>query len=165
MSNAMSFIEVLDTTLRDGAQGEGIVFSVSDKLAVVQALDDLGVMWIEAGNPGSNPKDMEFFKAASSLKLKNSKVCAFGATRKKGINAGEDNQIRSLLDAGTESVVIFGKSWDLHVAEVLKVTPEENIAMIAETIEFLKSEGRTVLYDAEHFLTGGKKIRLMPFPR
>jgi 2-isopropylmalate synthase len=147
-------IEIFDTTLRDGAQGEGIVFSVRDKLAVAQALDELGVAWIEAGNPGSNPKDLEFFRAASSLKLNNAKLCAFGSTRKKGIKAADDGHVRSLLDAGTEGVVIFGKGWDFHVNEVLRVSPEENIAMIAETVAFLKAEGRMVIYDAEHFFDG-----------
>jgi 2-isopropylmalate synthase len=148
------FIEVLDTTLRDGAQGQGIAFSVRDKLAVAQALDELGLAWIEAGNPGSNPKDMEFFKLAASLNLKNAKLCAFGPTRKKGVKASDDTQLRSLLDAGTEGVAIFGKSWDLHVNEVLRAGPEENIAMIAETVAFLKAQGRRVLYDAEHFFDG-----------
>jgi 2-isopropylmalate synthase len=147
-------IEILDTTLRDGAQGEGIVFSVRDKLAVAQALDELGVAWIEAGNPGSNPKDLEFFRSASSLRLGTARLCAFGSTRKKGVKAADDNQLRSLLDAETQGVVIFGKSWDLHVSEVLRVSAEENIAMIAETIAFLKAAGRTVIYDAEHFFDG-----------
>ena len=147
-------IEILDTTLRDGAQGEGIVFSVRDKLGVTEALDELGVAWIEAGNPGSNPKDLEFFRTASSLGLKNAKLCAFGSTRKKGLKTADDNQLRSLLDAGTEGVVIFGKSWDMHVREVLRVDLEENIAMIAETVAFLKNEGRLVIYDAEHFFDG-----------
>jgi len=149
-------IEILDTTLRDGAQGEGIVFSLRDKLAVTEALDELGVAWIEAGNPGSNPKDMEFFKQASSLKLKNAKLCAFGSTRKKGIKAQDDPLLRSLLEADTEGVVLFGKSWDLHVKEVLQVTLEENLAMIAETVAFIKKEGRTVIYDAEHFFDAYK---------
>jgi len=147
-------IEILDTTLRDGSQGEGITFSLRDKLAVTEALDELGVAWIEAGNPGSNPKDLDFFRLASSLKLKNAKLCAFGSTRKKGVKAEEDAQLRSLLDAGTQGIVIFGKSWDLHVSEVLHAAPEENIAMIAETIAFFKKEGRTVIYDAEHFFDG-----------
>ena len=147
-------IEVLDTTLRDGAQSEGITFSVRDKIAVAEALDELGVAWIEAGNPGSNPKDLEFFRIARSLCLHNSKICAFGSTRKKGIKAADDPQIRTLLDAGTEGVAIFGKSWDLHVNEVLRVDPEENIAMIAETVACLKAEGRTVMFDAEHFFDG-----------
>jgi 2-isopropylmalate synthase len=147
-------IEILDTTLRDGAQGEGIVFSVRDKLAVAQALDELGVAWIEAGNPGSNPKDLEFFQAAASLKLKNARLCAFGSTRKKGIRAEDDGQVRSLLDAGTEGVVIFGKSWDLHVEQILRVSHEENTAMIGETVAFLKAQERMVMYDAEHFFDG-----------
>ena len=147
-------IEVLDTTLRDGAQGEGIVFSLRDKLAVAETLDELGAAWIEAGNPGSNPKDLEFFRNASSLKLKNSKLCAFGSTRKKGIKPDDDSQLRSLLSAETEGVVIFGKSWDLHVTQILHAQLEENLAMISDTIEFLKAQGRTVLYDAEHFFDG-----------
>jgi len=147
-------IEIFDTTLRDGAQGEGIIFSVRDKLAVAQALDELGVAWIEAGNPGSNPKDLEFFRSASSLRLGTAKLCAFGSTRKKGVKAADDGHLRSLLDAETQGVVIFGKSWDLHVSEVLRVSAEENIAMITETIAFLKAAGRTVIYDAEHFFDG-----------
>jgi 2-isopropylmalate synthase len=149
-------LEILDTTLRDGAQGEGITFSVQDKLAVVRALDDLGVPWIEAGNPGSNPKDMEFFRLASGLKLEHAKLCAFGSTRKKGVKADEDPNLQSLLDAQTQAVVIFGKSWDFHVSEVLRVSPEENLAMIAETVAFLKEKGRQVFYDAEHFFDGWK---------
>ncbi|MCL2243965.1 MAG: citramalate synthase [Treponema sp.] len=154
MSSEKIDIEILDTTLRDGAQSEGIVFSLRDKLAVAETLDELGVMWIEAGNPGSNPKDLEFFRLAANLKLKNSRICAFGSTRKKGIRAEDDGMIRSLLDAGTEGVVIFGKSWDLHVKEVLHASDEENLAMIGETIAFLKSQGRIVIYDAEHFFDG-----------
>jgi 2-isopropylmalate synthase len=149
-------LEILDTTLRDGAQGEGITFSVQDKLDVVRALDDLGISWIEAGNPGSNPKDMEFFRLAGNLKLEHAKLCAFGSTRKKGVKASEDSGLLSLLSAQTQAVVIFGKSWDLHVTEVLRVSHEENLAMIAETIAFLKEKGRQVFYDAEHFFDGWK---------
>jgi len=149
-------LEILDTTLRDGAQGEGITFSVQDKLDVVRALDDLGISWIEAGNPGSNPKDMEFFRLAGDLKLEHAKLCAFGSTRKKGVKASEDSSLLSLLEAQTKAVVIFGKSWDLHVTEVLRVSHEENLAMIAETIAFLKEKGRQVFYDAEHFFDGWK---------
>ena len=152
----MTQLEILDTTLRDGAQGEGITFSAQDKIAVVRALDDLGISWIEAGNPGSNPKDMEFFRLAESLKLEHAKLCAFGATRKKGVKASEDPGVLSLLDARTQAVVIFGKSWDFHVTEVLRVTHEENLAMIAETITFLKEKQRKVFYDAEHFFDGWK---------
>ena len=152
----MNKIEILDTTLRDGAQGQGIVFSVSDKLAVVQALDELGLRWIEAGNPGSNPKDMEFFRQVSSLKLTNSQICAFGTTRKKGIKPKEDALLKSLLDAGTETLVIVGKSWEMQVREVLKASLEENILMISDTVLFLKNEGRRVIFDAEHFFDGWK---------
>jgi len=149
-------LEILDTTLRDGAQGEGITFSVQDKLDVVRALDDLGISWIEAGNPGSNPKDTEFFRLAENLNLKHAKLCAFGPTRKKGVKISEDAGVLSLLDAQTQAVVIFGKSWDFHVSEVLRVSHEENLAMIAETITFLKEKGRQVFYDAEHFFDGWK---------
>jgi 2-isopropylmalate synthase len=155
----MRKIQVLDTTLRDGAQGEGITFSLRDKLAVAQTLDELGVSWIEAGNPGSNPKDLEFFRKAASLNLKNAKLCAFGSTRKKGVKASDDNQLNTLLDAETEGIVIFGKSWDLHVSYVIQVEPEENLAMIADTISFLKEKGRTVIYDAEHFFDGWNENR------
>jgi 2-isopropylmalate synthase len=147
-------IEILDTTLRDGCQGEGINFSLRDKLAVTETLDELGVAWIEAGNPSSNPKDMEFFKAALQLKLQNAGLCAFGSTRKKGARACNDPQIQSLLNAGTGCVTVFGKTWDLHVTEVLKADLRENLDMIAETIEFLKTEGRKVIFDAEHFFDG-----------
>jgi 2-isopropylmalate synthase len=147
-------IEILDTTLRDGAQGRGIAFSLRDKLAVAEALDELGVRWIEAGNPGSSPKDLEFFRLARGLKLKTGRLCAFGATRKKKLAPGDDPGLRSLLEAETEAVAVFGKSWDLHVARVLRASPEENIAMIADTVAFLKAEGRLVIYDAEHFFDG-----------
>jgi 2-isopropylmalate synthase len=149
-----TYIEILDTTLRDGAQGEGISFSVQDKLAIAQTLDELGVRWIEAGNPGSNPKDMEFFQLASKLKLEHAELAAFGSTRKKGVSVAEDAQTRTLLAANTNAVVIFGKSWDIHVTEVLRVSLDENLAMIGETIEFLKKNNRVVIFDAEHFFDG-----------
>ncbi len=147
-------VEIFDSSLRDGAQGEGITFSVQDKISVVEALDELGVSWIEAGNPGSNPKDMEFFRRVKNIRLKYAKLCAFGATRKKGIKPGEDANVKSLLDAETEGVVIFGKSWDLHVTEVLRVSLEENLSMISETVDFFKQAGKTLIYDAEHFFDG-----------
>ena len=147
-------VEIFDTTLRDGAQGEGITFSVRDKMAVAQALDELGVAWIEAGNPGSNPKDLEFFKAAGDLGLTTSRLCAFGSTRKKGATPSGDESVLSLLQAGTEAVVLFGKSWDLHATEVLRVSLAENLAMIRETVAFCKDAGRMVIYDAEHFFDG-----------
>jgi len=152
----MTDIEILDTTLRDGAQGENINFSLRDKIAVTEALDELGVTWIEAGNPGSNPKDMEFFKIFSPLKLKNSKLCAFSPTRKKGIKACDDSNLISLLNhkANIEGAVIFGKSWELHVNEILKAAPQENLDMIFDTVAFLKKEGLAVIFDAEHFFDG-----------
>ena len=149
----MKKIEILDSTLRDGAQGEGISFSVQDKLHICQALDELGVTYIEAGNPGSNPKDIEFFKAVSNLQLKNAKVCAFGSTRRKNCRPEDDANLRSLLSAETEYVVIFGKSWTFQVTDILKTTQEENLLMIKESCEFLRANGRHVIYDAEHFFT------------
>jgi 2-isopropylmalate synthase len=150
-------IEILDTSLRDGAQGEGINFSIQDKFAVVRALDELGVSWIEAGSPGSNPKDMEFFRAAKGLSLETSRLCAFGPTRKSGARCENDTQIRSLLNAETEALTLFGKSWDLHVREILRVSLEENLAMIYETVAFLKEQGHLVFFDAEHFFEGMKE--------
>ena len=147
-------IEILDSTLRDGSQGEGVSYSVQDKLHIVEALDELGVKYIEAGNPGSNPKDMEFFQKAKNLKLKNSRLVAFGSTRRKDSSPAEDANVQSLLSAETEDVVIFGKTWDFQATEILHVTLEENLEMIRDTCEYLKSRGRNVIFDAEHFFTG-----------
>ncbi len=147
-------IEILDSTLRDGAQAEGISFSVRDKLAVLEALDSIGIPLVEAGNPGSNPKDIEFFKEAAKLKLRSSRIAAFGATRRKGVAVADDPGIASLLSAGTDVVVIFGKSWTLHVTDIIRTTLEENLAMIRETIEFFRKKGKRVIYDAEHFFDG-----------
>lgn len=144
-------ITILDSTLRDGAQGEGISFSVQDKIHIVEALDELGVALIEAGNPGSNPKDLEFFQLAEKLVLKNAQIAAFGSTRRKDIKPQEDVQVQSLLNANTKNIVIFGKSWDFQVTEILRATPEENLDMIRETCEFLTSKERIVHFDAEHF--------------
>lgn len=150
----MERIELYDTTLRDGAQSEGISFSVSDKLKICGKLDELGIHFIEGGWPGTNPKDMEFFKKAKSLRLKNSKLVAFGSTQYARTKASQDKVLKGLLDAGTKYITIFGKSWDLHVREVLKVGLEENLRMIRDSIRFLKSKGRSVFYDAEHFFDG-----------
>ena len=146
-------IGILDSTLRDGAQGEGISFSVKDKIHICQALDELGITYIEAGNPGSNPKDMEFFKEIEKNPLKNAKVCAFGSTRRKNIRCEDDENLRSLIAAGTENVVIFGKSWTFQVTDILKTSLEENLAMIKDTCRYLVEKGRNVIYDAEHFFT------------
>ena len=151
-----SLVEIYDTTLRDGTQGEGVSFSVADKLRVAEKLDAFGVHYIEGGWPGSNPKDIEFFKEAAKRKWKNSQIAAFGSTRRKKIAAKDDLQVKLLLAARTPVVTIFGKTWLLHVKEVLRTTPKENIEMISDTIAFLKKSGRKVIYDAEHALDGYK---------
>ena len=149
-------IEILDTTLRDGAQGEGISFSLEDKLNITRKLIKLGVSFVEAGNPASNPKDIQYFQRVSGMDTDQTNICAFGATRKKEIPVEEDQNVRSLLDAGTSWVVIFGKSWDLHVRDVLRTTLEENLAMIRDTVSFFRAHGRHVIFDAEHFFDGFK---------
>ncbi|HXJ58452.1 MAG TPA: citramalate synthase [Verrucomicrobiae bacterium] len=149
-------VEIYDTTLRDGAQGEGINFSVTDKIRIAEKLDGFGVHYIEGGWPGSNPKDMEFFTHARRRKFKRARVAAFGFTRRKGVSVERDEQIRMLLDAETPVITIVGKTWLLHVHEVLRVGPDENLAMIGETIRYLKDHGRTVIYDAEHSFDGFK---------
>ena len=149
-------IEIFDTTLRDGAQGEDVSFSLEDKIKVTLALDEIGVSYIEAGNPGSNPKDMEFFKRMVEIKLKNSKIVAFGSTRKANIKAEEDNNLKNLMGAGTEVVAIFGKAWDIQVIEILKTSLEENINMIVDSIKFAKGKNKEVIFDAEHFFDGYK---------
>ena len=150
----MKKIIVLDSTLRDGAQAQGISYTVEDKLSIVKKLDSLGVAYIEAGNPGSNPKDLEFFERVKRLKLTNAKLIAFGSTRRVNMAVEEDANIKSLLTAGTAAVVIFGKTWDFQVTEILKTTLDENIRMIADTVKFFKSMGKEVVYDAEHFFDG-----------
>jgi 2-isopropylmalate synthase len=149
-------VSILDSTLRDGAQGQGISFSIEDKVKIVQCLDNLGVEYIEAGNPGSNPKDLEFFKRMKNYKLKNARLAAFGSTRRPGSRVDEDRNVQNLLEAGTEVVVVFGKSWDFHVTEILKTDLQENINMICDTIGYLKQRGREVIFDAEHFFDGYK---------
>jgi len=154
--NFMKKIYTLDTTLRDGAQAEKISFSVSDKLKIVKLLDELGVSYIEAGNPSSNIKDIEFFKEVVKIPLKNAKLAAFGSTRKVGLKVEDDINLIRLSQANTPVCVIFGKSWDLHVRDVLNTTLEENLLMIKESIEFLKKQGKEVIFDAEHFFDGYK---------
>jgi len=149
-------VDILDSTLRDGAQAEGISFSVEDKLKIVRTLDDLGVAYIEAGNPGSNPKDIEFFERMRHVKLKNAKLAAFGSTRRRDITVEEDSNVQSLLSAGTPVIVIFGKSWDFHVTDVIRTTLEENLNMIRETVAFFKKKKKEVIFDAEHFYDGYK---------
>ncbi len=150
----MDQVHIYDSTLRDGAQAQGISYSVEDKVKIVERLDALGVAFIEAGNPGSNPKDLEFFRRVGDLTLKHSRIIAFGSTRKVGIRAEDDDNLRSLLEAGTTAIAIFGKSWDYQVTHILRTTLEENLAMIGDTIRYLKSQGKEVVYDAEHFFDG-----------
>ncbi len=147
-------VTILDSTLRDGAQGEGISFSVEDKLGIVRALDGLGVTYLEAGNPASNPKELEFFDRAAGLHLKNASLVAFGSTCRKDRSPGEDANCLALLQANTPVVSIFGKCWDLHVREILRTTPEENLRMVEETCRFFREHGKRVIFDAEHFFDG-----------
>jgi len=152
----MPLIQFYDTTLRDGAQQEGISFSIADKLKIIQKLDDLGIHFIEGGWPGANPKDTEFFSKAQNIKLKNSILVAFGSTRRSGTKVTEDTGLQALLKANTEVVTIVGKSWDLHVRQVLETTFEDNLCIIFESVEYLKSRARQVFFDAEHFFDGYK---------
>ncbi len=149
-------VVIYDTTLRDGSQTEGISFSVNDKIKITQKLDDLGVHYIEGGWPGSNPKDEEFFKAMLKKKLKNAKLAAFGSTRRAGIKASDDVNLKALVASKTPTVTIFGKSWDLHVTDIIKTTLEENLNMISDSVAFLKKHKIEVFYDAEHFFDGYK---------
>ena len=156
MNQVVKPVVIYDSTLRDGAQAQGVSFTVEDKLKIVQRLDDLGISYIEAGNPGSNPKDLEFFERVSALKLKHAKIIAFGSTRKVGIKAADDRNLQSLLNAKTDAVAIFGKSWDYQVTDILRTTLDENLNMIADTVAFLKAQGKEVVFDAEHFFDGYK---------
>lgn len=149
-------IDIFDSTLRDGAQGEGISFSVNDKLNIVKALDSFGVDYIEAGNPGSNPKDLDFFRQVASVQLRNAKLCAFGSTCRHGTDPECDANIKSLLSANTPVTVIFGKSWDLHVREILRITLDDNLRIVRDTVAYLKAQGKEVIFDAEHYFDGCK---------
>ena len=150
----MSRVSIYDTTLRDGSQGEGVNFSLQDKLLLTKRLDEIGVDYIEGGYPLSNPKDFEYFQAVRDLPLKHAKVCAFGMTRRKNAPAETDTCLKALLDAHTPVVTIVGKTWDFHVTNVLGTTLEENVRMIADSVAYCQSQGREVFYDAEHFFDG-----------
>lgn len=152
----MTRIYIYDTTLRDGSQGEGVNFSLQDKLMITQRLDEMGIDFIEGGYPLSNPKDYEYFQEVQKLDLKHAKVASFGMTRRKNADPATDTCITALLEANTPIVTIVGKTWDLHVHEILNTTLEENIEMIASSIAHCKSQGREVFYDAEHFFDGYK---------
>ncbi len=155
----MEPILLYDTTLRDGTQGEHVSFTAGEKIAIALRLDDFGIHYIEGGWPGSNPRDMQFFDIAKRTKFKNARIAAFGSTRKAGITCDKDQNLAALLESSTPAVTIFGKTWDLHVEKVIKTTLKENLAMIYESVEYLKKNDREVIYDAEHFFDGYKDNR------
>ena len=150
----MEPIFVYDTTLRDGTQGENISFSAEEKLKIALRLDDIGIHYIEGGWPGSNPKDLRFFELAKTARFKNARLAAFGCTRRPGVSADADEKLQALIDCGAGVVTIFGKSWDLHVTQVMENRLEENLAMIRDTVAWLRQNGREAVYDAEHFFDG-----------
>lgn len=152
----MTQILLYDTTLRDGTQREGISLSVDDKLKIAQRLDEFGIHYIEGGWPGSNPKDVEFFRRAASMRWQNAKITAFGSTRRKDTPPEEDANLKLLIDAETPVVTLVGKSWDLHVTDVLETSLEENLKMIGDSVAYCKAQGREVIYDGEHFFDGYK---------
>lgn len=152
----MRSIQIYDTTLRDGTQGEGVSLSLNDKLQITKRLDEIGVDFVEGGYPLSNEKDVEYFRRVQEMDLKHTKVCAFGMTRRKGIAAADDPGMQALARSGAPVCTVVGKTWDFHVREVLRVTLDENLEMIADSVRFLADEGREVIYDAEHFFDGWK---------
>jgi 2-isopropylmalate synthase len=147
-------ISTLDTTLRDGTQGEAVSFTVDDKLAIAQRLDELGIDYIEGGWPGSNPRDKEFFARAAGLRFRHARLTAFGSTRLAKNRIDQDSNIRALIDSGTPVVCIFGKTWDLHTRQALNISEEENLKLISESVRYLKDHGKEVIFDAEHFFDG-----------
>jgi len=147
-------IIIYDTTLREGMQNAGISYTVKDKIRLARLLDDIGVSYIEGGIPGANPKDDEFYREIKKSDLKNAKITAFGSTCRPGIMPEDDALLCSLVNAGTDSVCIFGKSWLLHVKDILNCSPEENLCIIKNSVEFLKKAGKEVIFDAEHFFDG-----------
>jgi 2-isopropylmalate synthase len=153
---AMEPIRIYDTTLRDGTQGENINFTADEKLKIAMRLDEMGIHYIEGGWPGSNPRDMRFFELAKGQRFDNARITAFGSTRKPGIEAADDPNLRAILASDTPAVAIFGKTWPLHVQTVMNNSLEENLAMISDSVGFLKAQDREVIYDAEHFFDGFK---------
>ena len=150
-------IKIYDTTLRDGTQGEGVAFSMEDKVRIAHRLDQLGVHYIEGGWPGSNPKDLRFFKRVQDAVFKSAKISAFGATRRPGVRPQEDGNLQALVEAGPPVVTIFGKAWDFHVTAALATTLDENVAMISDSVAYLLKHFEEVIYDAEHFFDGFKR--------
>ncbi len=155
----MRRIQIYDTTLRDGAQGEGVSFSLQDKLSLTQRLDDIGFDYVEGGYPASNEKDSQFFQRAQTLGLKHAKVCAFGMTRRKGIKPDADSGLKALLDSGAAVITLVGKSSAFQATDVLRTTLDENLVMIRDSVQFLVQAGREVIFDAEHFYDGWKQNR------
>ena len=154
ITNSTKKVLIYDTTLRDGSQGQGASWTLEDKIRISHLLDDFGMDYIEGGWPGSNPKDEEFFSIMKRERLRKAKLVAFGSTRKAGIDVSKDTQVRKLISAETPVITIYGKTWTLHVKKVLKTSLDENLKMIKDTVEFLKKEGREVIFDAEHFFDG-----------
>lgn len=152
----MEPVLLFDTTLRDGTQAENINFTAEEKLKIARRLDNMGIHYIEGGWPGSNPRDKKFFELAKSAEFKNARLTAFGSTRRPGIAPSEDQNLTALLESDTPVVTIFGKTWDLHVKKVMENTLKENLAMIRESVAYMKENGREVVYDAEHFFDGYK---------
>lgn len=152
----MKKITIYDTTLRDGSQTEGIAFTLNDKIKITEKIDDFGVHYIEGGWPGSNPKDKNYFKHYKGKKLKNAVIAAFGSTRRAKIKCSEDLNLKELVRSNTQTITIFGKSWDMHVTDIIKTTLDENLKMIEESVAFLKKRKKEVFYDAEHFFDGYK---------
>lgn len=152
----MEPILIYDTTLRDGTQGENVTFTADEKLKIAMRLDETGIQYIEGGWPGSNPRDIRFFDLAKREQFKTARITAFGSTRRPGIDAVDDSNLQAILKSGTPAAAIFGKSWSLHVESIMDNTLEENLAMIADSVAFLKANGREVIYDAEHFFDGYK---------
>ena len=149
-------LEIYDTTLRDGAQAEDVSFSADDKVRVAQKLDELGVQYIEGGWPGANPRDIEFFRMIKTVPMKSATVVAFGSTRKASNPASKDANLQALLEAGTGTITLFGKSWNLHVTDALGISLAKNLEIIEDSLAWLKDKGRRVFYDAEHFFDGYK---------
>src|SRR5205823_8666643 len=151
---SMTRIQIYDTTLRDGSQGEGVNFSLQDKLLITRRLDELGIDFIEGGDPLSKPKDFEYFHEVRTLSLRHAKIVAFGMTRRKGVSAADDTCMKALLESQAPVITVVGKTWDLHVTDVLSTTLEENLRMIGESVAYCKSAGLETFYDAEHFFDG-----------
>ena len=152
----METIKIYDTTLRDGMQGEGITFSLPDKILIAKRLDEFGIDYIEGGYPMSNPKEQQFFDEIQKAELKNAKIAAFGSTRRVNVKTSKDENLQALAACGAPVVTIVGKSWDLHVKDVLRCSLEKNLTVCAESVTYLKEMDREVIFDAEHFFDGYK---------